>query len=64
MSRGIGVAVVVGLIVLGGIVSRYLRRRRHPVDVTASRAADPSDGADGSVEDVTRWEDEGGALGL
>lgn len=59
MHRGIWVAVVVGMILAGGVAGWYAWKRPHPVE---RDVADPSDAANDLMEDVVRWEDEGGAV--
>lgn len=62
MHRGIWVAVVVGVILAGGVAGWYLWKRPHPVTPAERDVADPSDAANNLTEDVVRWEDEGGAV--
>ena len=62
MPRGIWIAVVVGVIFAGGVASWYVWRRRHPVTLAERDGADLSDAANDLMEDVARWEDEGGAV--
>lgn len=62
MPTGIGVAVALGLIVAAGVASRQVRRRRHPVTPAARDVPVLPGVATDSVEDVARWEDEGGAV--
>ena len=62
LPRGIWVAVVVGVIVAGGVAIWYVWRRPHPMTPDERDIADPSHAANDLVEDVARWEDEGGAV--
>lgn len=62
MPNGIGAAVALGLIIAAGVASRYLRRRRHPVTPAKLEIPVRLSVANESVEEVARWEDEGGTV--
>ena len=59
MRRGIWVAV--GVIVAAGVAGWYVCRRRYPMTPVERDVVDPSYAANDVMEDVARWEDEGGA---
>jgi hypothetical protein len=62
MPAGIAVGIALGLIVAAGVANRHLWRRRHPVTPAARDVPVLSGIANDSVEDVARWEGEGGAV--
>jgi hypothetical protein len=61
MRRTIWFFVVLGLICGGGVVCWRLRRRRRSV-TAAGGAVDVADRFSDTVDEDSRWEDEGGAL--
>ncbi len=62
MAAGFRAAVALGLILAAGVASRQVWRRRHPVTPAARDVPVLSGVVNDSVEDVARWEDEGGAV--